>query len=75
MGLFLYDGLTRAVGELPTCCVKTLNAALDVVNPEARKPLSVQAEKGGLLLILSCPVCKQTRRIHVADDSTRLEAG
>ena len=69
----LFDGLTRAVPSLKSCCVKTLNSATNVVNPEERKPLTVTAENGALRVELACPVCKTTSVIHVDRGRVRVE--
>jgi hypothetical protein len=70
----LFDSMTRAVPHLKACCVKSLNSATNVVDPEKRKPLAVRAEGGALVLELTCPVCKTLSVIRADRGQVQVEA-
>jgi len=63
-GVDLFDAYTRASKELPACCVKTLNAAVDV-HPSARELLRTEADGGALVSTLTCKACNKTYKIRV----------
>jgi hypothetical protein len=63
-GVDLFDAYTRASKELPSCCVKTLNAAVDV-HPSARELLKTRAEGGAIVATLECKTCGRTWNIRV----------
>lgn len=74
MDVDLFDSMTRAVPHLKGCCVKSLNSASNVVDPEKRKPLAVRAEGGALVLELTCPVCKTVSVIHADRGQVKVDA-
>ncbi len=63
-GVDLFDAYTRAAKELPACCVKSLNAAVDV-HPSARELLRTESEGGAIVATLTCKTCGKTTKIRV----------
>lgn len=63
-GVDLFDAYTRASKQLPACCVKTLNAAVDV-HPSARELLHTESEGGAIVAHLKCKTCGKQYRIRV----------
>lgn len=73
MSVDLFDSLTRAAKQMPACCVKTMNYAIDV-HPEKRKPLTLGTEGGAITLTFTCATCGRNNVIRAQRGNVKVEA-